>query len=82
MFRYERPQKGRYREFFQLGLEIINEKGCISDIRILLIIKEIFKKLKIKNFCININYLGGNKTKEKYGIVLREFIEKKEIALC
>jgi len=31
MFRYERPQKGRYREFTQLGIELINAKGIIAD---------------------------------------------------
>jgi len=31
MFRYERPQKGRYREFWQLGVELINVQGIMAD---------------------------------------------------
>src|SRR6185295_5643370 len=42
MFRYERPQQGRYREFWQLGVELINAEGIIADYQILKLTADIF----------------------------------------
>lgn len=41
MFRHEKPQKGRYREFIQIGLESYNNKSFLSDIELILIIKRL-----------------------------------------
>jgi len=48
MFRYERPQKGRYREFWQLGIELINAEGTIADGELFLLIKQIIKTFDLK----------------------------------
>ena len=76
MFRYERPQKGRYREFWQLGVELINAKGMVADYQILKLIADILCGLGVKDFVFNLNYLGDNKTKENYKNELKKFVEK------
>src|SRR5438132_11120095 len=82
MFRYERPQKGRYREFWQLGVELVNAKEVIADYQILKLISDILGGLGIKNFTFNLNYLGDSETKEKYKNELKKFVEKNKPDLC
>src|SRR6185436_16597312 len=82
MFRYERPQKGRYREFWQLGVELVNAEGVIADYQILKLASDILSGLGIKNFTFNLNYLGDNNTKEKYKKDLKDFVEKTAPDLC
>jgi histidyl-tRNA synthetase len=82
MFRYERPQKGRYREFWQLGVELINAHGVIADYQLLKLICNILEGLEIKNFTFQLNYLGSNVTKEKYKNNLKGFIDKTNPDLC
>src|SRR3954468_20687676 len=62
MFRYERPQKGRYREFWQLGVELINAPGIRADYQIIKLVSDIFHSLGIKKFVFKLNYLGGAET--------------------
>ena len=75
MFRYERPQKGRKRQFFQAGVELIGEGSSKSDVEIILIGKTILEKLGI-NFCLEINYLGGEESLNSYRTYLREFLQE------
>jgi histidyl-tRNA synthetase len=82
MFRYERPQKGRYREFWQLGVELVNSEGVIADYQVLKLISDILIGLGINDFIFNLNYLGNNKTKENYKVKLRNFFHGKESKLC
>ncbi len=57
-FRHERPQKGRYREFFQCSIECINAKSLGYDLEILFILNNLFKKLINDSFQLQINYIG------------------------
>lgn len=82
MFRYERPQKGRYREFWQLGVELVNSEGVITDYQVLKLISDILISLGINDFTFNLNYLGNTKTKEAYKNQLKDFFEGKESELC
>ena len=75
MFRYERPQKGRKRQFFQAGVELIGEGSSKSDVEIILVGKTILEKLGI-NFCLEINYLGGEESLNSYRTYLREFLQE------
>jgi len=81
-FRYERPQKGRYREFWQLGVELINARGVFADYQLLKLVVDIFYELGIKDFTFSLNYLGKEETRESYKIKLKKFIEAKDIDLC
>ena len=64
MFRYERPQKGRKRQFFQAGVELIGDESSDADIEIILIANTILKKLNIKSK-LQLNYLGDKKSLQK-----------------
>ena len=56
MWRYEQPQRGRLREFWQFGIEILNSKNSsLSDCDTIVILHTILKKLKVKNFTFKIN---------------------------
>jgi histidyl-tRNA synthetase len=82
MFRYERPQKGRYREFWQLGVELVSASGITADYQVLKIIQEIFEILGIKEFTCKLNYLGSKSTQEKYKQELKNFFKKEKVYLC
>lgn len=77
MFRYERPQKNRYREFWQLGVELINSEGIISDFEIINLSNEILSKI-LDNYIFEINYLGEEETKKKYKIEIEKNINNKK----
>ena len=64
MFRSERPQKGRQRQFHQLGVEAIGSDDPLLDAEIILLASGLLKKLNIHNFKIKINSLGCKKDKE------------------
>jgi histidyl-tRNA synthetase len=82
MFRYERPQHGRYREFWQLGVELINTDGIRSDFEILHLAKMLLERLEIKNFYFSINYLGNEETRNNYKNIIRNYLEEKMNILC
>ena len=67
MFRYERPQKGRRRQFFQAGVELIGNKSSDADIEIILVANMNLEKLKIKSE-LEINYLGNVESLKNYSI--------------
>lgn len=76
MYRYENVQKGRLREFHQIGLELIGSDSYSADVETILIGKRIFECLSIKNIKININSIGCPKCRGQYQDVLKEFIGK------
>lgn len=75
MYRYENVQKGRLREFHQIGAEIIGSSSYLVDVETILMANDIFKKLNIPNIELNINSIGCPKCREKYQEKLREFIK-------
>ena len=58
MFRYERPQKGRYRQFYQIGAEVFGVKHSLVDAEVISLAYEIFKKLGLQKISLNINSLA------------------------
>ena len=76
MYRYENVQKGRLREFHQIGLELIGSDSYLADVETILIGKRIFDELEIKNVKITLNSIGCPKCRSEYQKVLKEFIGK------
>lgn len=74
MYRYENVQKGRLREFRQIGTEIIGTDSFLADVEAILLGANIFKELNIPNIKININSIGCPTCRAKYQEALREFI--------
>ena len=81
MFRYERPQKGRYREFHQFGCESFGEKSVFEDAEIILMTKEILDSFDIK-YILKINSLGCEKCMPQYKKKILEFLDSKKEYLC
>lgn len=78
-FRYDRPQKGRYRQFHQVGAEIIGEEDPILDAKAIHVMKQIMDGLGLGgSYTIKINSLGVLKEREKYLIELQSFFENKK----
>lgn len=73
-YRYERPQKGRYREFYQTGVEFIGEKNALLDAEIIQIAYEIVHTLGIQEVVVKLNHLGNTDTRLKYQNALKSFL--------
>ena len=75
MFRYERPQKGRYRQFQQFGVEVLGLETPLADIECLDLAWTILKKLNLSERCIlEINTLGDTESRNEYRKALVEFL--------
>lgn len=81
MFRYERPQKGRQREFLQFGVEFINSSSIYSDYEILDLAITILEKFKIKNYHLEINSIGSLQTRKNYIKDLKNYLQTKKAEL-
>lgn len=81
MFRYERPQKGRLREFHQFGIECFSEGSVYEDASVILMLSEILKKLDIEA-TLKINSLGDGDCMPKYREKLLKFLKENENELC
>jgi histidyl-tRNA synthetase len=78
MFRYERPQSGRQRQFHQLGLECIGSETPIADVEVINIANNLLKRLEIDNFEIQLNSLGNEEERQIYKIAFTDFLKKYE----
>ncbi len=77
MFRYENPQKGRFRQFQQFGLEILGSNDINIDLELILIIKRLWQEFDIlNNLELKINFLGSLKDRNKYIKDLIFFLNK------
>ena len=81
MFRYERPQKGRLREFHQFGCECFGESSVYEDASVILMINEIFSRLGIKTKLL-INSLGDAASMGAYREKLVKFLDSHEGQIC
>ncbi len=77
MFRYERPQKGRQREFFQFGVENFGKKDPYVDVETVLLAKEILNKFSIDKFELQINTIGNSEDRVKFNNALKNFINER-----
>ncbi len=82
MFRYERPQKGRYREFSQFGVEVVGSNSPYMDAEVITLATTIFKSLRIKNFRVRLNTLGDDDSRNNYKVALKEYFKDKLDLLC
>jgi histidyl-tRNA synthetase len=78
MFRYERPQKGRYRQFYQAGIETYGIAGPDIDAEVIAVSARLWKRLDIKNVELQINSLGSNEARNKYREVLVTYLQQHE----
>ncbi|MCX7830005.1 MAG: histidine--tRNA ligase [Acidobacteria bacterium] len=81
-FRYERPQKGRYRQFHQIGLELLNDKTPYAEFEGILIAKELLNSLGIGQIKVKLNSVGCPECRPYYVEILRKYLLEKETELC
>ena len=82
MYRYDRPQVGRYREFFQFGFEAIGEQDAILDAQMIQMATRIFKSLKIKNVSLHLNSIGCEECRPSYNKLLISYLNNRKKSLC
>jgi len=82
MFRYERPQKGRRRQFHQINAEIIGDPGPRIDSELVYMIMLFFSSLGINDISLNINSLGCPVCREPFRIKLKDFLKDHYDELC
>jgi len=76
MFRYERPQKGRYRQFDQIGVELIGVAKPLADIEVIAMAHQILKNLGVdESVKLNINTLGDTESRENYKKALLNYLK-------
>jgi len=80
-FRYERPQKGRYRQFHQIGAELIGDPGPHSDAEVILMLVRFLSELGFEDLVVQLNTVGDESSRSAYGQGLREFFEPHRDAL-
>jgi histidyl-tRNA synthetase len=82
MFRYERPQAGRYRQFWQIGVEAIGSDDPAIDAESILLLINYLKAVGLKELILYINSMGCENDRPKYIRLLKEYAENNREHLC
>ncbi|HUY85824.1 MAG TPA: histidine--tRNA ligase, partial [Acidimicrobiales bacterium] len=82
MFRYERPQAGRYRQFYQVGAEAIGSDDPELDIEMIVLVWDFFTRLGLNRMTLKVNSLGDSECRPKYRAVLEEYLDQRKEQLC
>lgn len=76
MFRYERPQKGRQRQFHQIGLELFGVADPVGDVEVIALGAQILEKLGVREWCtLELNTLGDTESRDAYRAALVAYFE-------
>lgn len=81
-YRYENVQKGRQREFNQIGIELLGTQSYLADVEVIVVGSEIFKALNITDVKLAINSIGCPKCREEYNKILKEYLLKHKDNYC
>ncbi|MEW6410473.1 MAG: histidine--tRNA ligase [Nitrospirota bacterium] len=82
MFRYERPQSGRYREFYQIGAEALGVDDPRIDAEIISMLNLLFERLGVAGLKLQINSLGCKECRKDYRDILIKFLSERLSLLC
>lgn len=82
MYRYERPQSGRFREFYQFGVEVFGAENPMMDAEVISIPVNFYKLLGLKGIKVNINTLGDSESRESYRQALLDYFKPYINDLC
>jgi histidyl-tRNA synthetase len=84
MFRYEQPQKGRFRQFYQIGAEFFGVPTPDADLELILVLRQFFKAIRLHDISFHINTIGCQKPecRPAYKEKLIEFLKEHESDLC
>jgi len=82
MFRHERPQKGRFRQFHQIDVEILGDPGPKSDAELVVMAMTLFKNLGLSELSLHLNSLGCSECRINFRKALKSYLSSKTDALC
>jgi len=82
MFRRERPQKGRYRQFYQIDAEVFGIESAYIDSQLIFLLNQLFERLGLTGLSAHINSLGCPECRPTYQRSLLDFIGSKKEQLC
>src|SRR5512137_2605352 len=82
MFRYERPQKGRYRQFYQIDAEVFGVENPMVDAEVIVMLIHFLKRVGLEKLELQINSLGDRDCRPRYREELKKFLTKKSFQLC
>ncbi len=82
MFRHERPQKGRYRQFYQIGIEALGSGRPQIDIEVIAMLHELYARLAIPDLTLQVNSLGDAHCRPAYRDALKAYLKNKLPELC
>nr|UAD89143.1 histidine-tRNA ligase [Gracilariopsis longissima] len=75
MFRYERPQSGRQRQFHQLGIECIGSLNPMADAEVIHLANKLLNQMKLNNYILEINSIGNLEERKKYQTDLIDYLK-------
>jgi histidyl-tRNA synthetase len=82
MFRRERPQKGRYRQFFQIGAEAIGSESPAVDAEVIEMVVEVLRRVGLSGFQLYLNSVGDANCRPQYVALLKERLRDVKAQLC
>ncbi|OGW87029.1 MAG: histidine--tRNA ligase [Omnitrophica bacterium RIFCSPHIGHO2_02_FULL_46_11] len=82
MFRAERPQAGRKRQFHQIGVETLNTHSAMNDAELVVLIKNYLEWLGLKKYVVKINHLGSPEDRKQFSLELNQYFTKNQSKLC
>lgn len=82
MFRFDRPQAGRYRQFHQFGVEVFGSNDPAVDAEVITMLMDLYGRLGLKDLELHINSVGCPKCREEHRKVLQQFLRDKVSGLC
>ena len=82
VFRYERPQLGRYRQFNQFGVESVGQANYLNDAEVIAMAYTMLVTIGLENVTLKINTLGDTQSRENYKAALKEFFKDKVANMC
>lgn len=81
-YRYEKPQSGRYREFYQFGVEMFGAGAPVADAEIICLAKTLFDRLRISDLTLEINSIGCPICRKNYQAALKKYFYEHKDNLC
>ncbi len=82
MFRYDRPQSGRYRQFHQFGVEVFGTRSPAVDAEVITLMVDIVKRLGLRRYELHLNTVGCGNCRPHYRQTLTEFLRPLQADLC
>ena len=82
MFRRERPQKGRYRQFYQIGAEAIGSESPVVDAEVIAMVVELLERVGLAGFQLYLNSVGDQNCRPQYVALLKERLRDVAARLC